>query len=604
MTSGRGSFDVRRKHSLTIPRYEIMGLSRTTTELVASLAPDHREFGRRNLEALLAGKPRVVCEHKLTRMWSPPGNADNREADVPAWILAVCFPVYEDGKRLITTYVMDISAQKHAESIQSLHAAEAERAKQDQEKFIDITSHEMRNPLTAMMQLADSISHSMDTTEDADADVYKAILEQNVEAANTILTCTAHQRRIIDDVLILSRLESNMLSITPSPQQLSILLANTVKMFDGEVAMSDVKVELIKDASCDQLQADYILCDASRLMQILINLVGNAIKFTAKRKERKIKMMYGATRQQPSRMSTEFGPLEWLRRRPESGAPPLSPAIKDGGPPLYAYFCVSDTGTGIAPAEMDRLFKRFSQASSKTHVNYGGTGLGLYICRELVEKMGGEVGVASRHDEGSVFAFYIETRHVDAPGPHTNGVSPLAGQAVGMPRSLSTTNETHKVPIRARAHSTLQTNGDGIRGHVLLVEDNLVNQKIFAKHLKRVGFDVSVANHGQEALDVLEKSGRWRLTQTDDERNSIDVICLDVEMPIMGGLECSRRIRELEDAHHPCRPLPIIAITANVRPAQVASALDAGMNDVLLKPFTAADLVQKICTMMGHSAER
>lgn len=145
----------------------------------------------------------------------------------------------------------------------------------------------------------------------------------------------------------------------------------------------------------------------------------------------------------------------------------------------------------------------------------------------------------------------------------------------------------------------LATGSHGEKIHILLVEDNLVNQKIFAKNMQRAGYQVTVANQGQEALDILEANGHWS-DDPDNFKNDthIDAILMDWEMPIMDGLQCCRHIRDMERSKSKTNQLPIVAITANVRQEQIDEAWKAGMDDVLLKPFAANDLAQKIRKVM------
>ena len=230
-----------------------------------------------------------------------------------------------------------------------------------------------------------------------------------------VLTLGRCSLGIIDDVLILSRLESDMLSITPVPAQPRSVIEHTIRMFDGEAAMAQTTVELMEDPSYRKLDVDFVLCDTSRLMQVLINLISNALKFTAKQSTRKIRLLYGAHWKRPPPVQTIYGHLEWYR---EKDAQPDTTKSKFEGnrdAPLYLWFCVEDTGPGVRETEKDLLFQRFSQASKKTHITYGGSGLGLYICRELVQRQGGKIGMTSRHGEGSAFAFYVETRQLENP---------------------------------------------------------------------------------------------------------------------------------------------------------------------------------------------
>ena len=265
---------------------------------------------------------------------------------------------------------------------------------------------------------------------------------------------------------------------------------------------------------------------------------------------------------------------------------------------------------------MSRLFKRFSQATSKTHIDYGGSGLGLYICRELAEKQGGGVGVASCPGQGSVFAFYIETRAAAPPEQVPPDLSNLAPKPSNMSnitsdllrrthsRSRVTNGTTLSEDLRESPQSSTPRHQEDF--HILLVEDNLVNQKVLAKQLQKAKCNVTVANHGAEALGILEQADCWRKTQLNTSQLGhqagllrIDVVLMDVEMPIMDGLQCTRHIRRLEDEGQITRHLPIIAVTANVRQEQKDTALAAGVDSVLSKPFTVSEVLVRIRELLA-----
>ncbi|KJX94537.1 histidine kinase like protein [Zymoseptoria brevis] len=381
--------------------------------------------------------------------------------------------------------------------------------------------------------------------------------------------------------------------------------------YSGEVAMNSTSIEPIRDPSIDDLNVDYVLLDTSRLAQVLINLLSNAIKFTAQRPVRKITVGYGASHW-PPRVTTSLGDIDWAK----SNGPPHStalPPLAKGEEQLYIWFCVQDTGAGMTAEEMKRLFKRFSQASSRTHIDYGGCGIGLYICRQLAEKQGGQVGVASRKGEGSAFGFYIETRRAEATdGVLTPSIARLSMDhgdlGLPVPSDVSEMAVFSEVVDEGVSSKTVPASPISAKNdhtpapqHVLLCEDNIVNQRILAKQLRSKGCTVTVANHGQEALEVLEKSD-WRCDKPAAETSSIDVVLLDWEMPIMNGLQCCQKIREIETSGEASRRLPVIAITANVRQAQIEEAMAAGMDTVVPKPFTVTELLDSIENLANRRA--
>ena len=422
----------------------------------------------------------------------------------------------------------------------------------------------MRNPLSAIFQCADAIQSSLETCQSRGGsnEALLEALQSNVDAAYTISICAKHQKTIVDDVLTLSKLEHTMLSISPEAIRQKDLVERVVKMFDSDFSSHNIKLVTAVDSSFANNGIDWVVCDPSRNNQILVNLVTNAIKFTKDEAKREIRIRYGATKSEPRRMFPQN--IAWATNRRKMKDLTLEPKWGNGE---HVYLCVevSDTGVGITKEEIKKLFARFEQVGSKTMIKYGGSGLGLFISQRLTETQGGEIGVASTPNEGSVFAVYVKAR-----------VAEPDAVLLLKQRLEHGSSQSNSVEFTAPNRNSPEPNGvHGGPIHVLLVEDNIVNQRVLKKQLTRSGCVVHVANHGIEALDFLPQTNVWH----EQLQNSIrlDIILMDWEMPEMDGLTCSRHIRTLQKEGQITRHVQIIATTANARAEQIKFALDSGV---------------------------
>lgn len=496
------------------------------------------------------------------------------------WVLASAYPeVGDDGKvQVIFGSITDISQQKWAEHFEKRRMEEAVEMKRQQENFIDITSHEMRNPLSAILQCADEITTSMTDLQAIGypEEMMVEMVKNSIDAAGIIALCAQHQKRIVDDILTLSKLDSALLLVTPCDVMPMTVVQRALKMFDGEVHTADIELNFNVDSSVEKLGIEWVRLDPSRLLQVLINLTTNAIKFTTTQEKRVINVTLAASLEKPNKDGNVVSYFPTRAKRKD-----LTKSADWGtGEKVYLHFAVQDTGRGLSDDEKKLLFIRFSQASPRTHVQYGGSGLGLFISRELVELQGGEIGVASTAGEGSTFAFYITSRRSTAPKDESQ-------QFPGAGARKSSTGR-HAVPPHLKGSSqfsqtasTSQTSlpqrpapKDALK--ILIVEDNLVNQKVLSKQLRNMGCVVHVANHGGECLERLRESTFWEGKKEKDELE-ISVILMDQEMPIMDGLTCTKEIRKLEAKGDVISHVPIIAVTANARSEQIDTALNVGM---------------------------
>lgn len=577
------------------------------------------------------GKPETAeVRFKSTYLLSTEDdNGDLIEA--PRSVLATFMPVKSsDGViQSFTGCLSDVSLQRWQLEQERRRKDEAIESKRQQENFIDMTSHEMRNPLSAILNLSDAIIASLlrvqefheqplpptpgqtslqdsHPTSSERTEEERKLLRDSIENAETIVTCAQHQKRIVDDILTMSKLDSKLLTVTPCTVNPVEIVLDAVKMFEVEARRVDIALTSTVHQSYHDLNRRFLDLDPSRVKQILINLLTNALKFTKTGKTRVVTIALKGSVKRPTRDLTQ---VDFLRRYTDMADEYEQPALRGRGEPIYLLFEVSDTGQGLTDKEMGTLFNKFVQASAKTHVKYGGSGLGLFISRRLTELQNGAIGVTSKPGVGTTFSFYVEA-YVPSETAHREAEATAAaaelvhrnGHANDSGSSAMSASRNHD-RLLARLHRAGNVRIDGI----LVVEDNLINQKITHRGLTERGYVVAVANHGIEALEMLrarvesKEGGRESDATSNKAANGltpINLVLMDIEMPVQDGLTCTRRIRELEREGEIFSAaggrIPIIAVTANARSEQVVEAKQAGCDDVLVKPYRIPELVEKM----------
>ncbi|KAF2263402.1 hypothetical protein CC78DRAFT_437780, partial [Lojkania enalia] len=555
--------------------------------------PNDREQLREDFAIFLSSEQTKFRNFQYRVQYPPPQAADASPSSQWRTILAYAWSEPEGDGYLKWVSLTDITSNEKA------RIEDALEIRQQSENFIDMTCHEMRNPLSAIIQSADGIITSFDSNFSASPEMLSDDAQSSIlDSVQTIMLCAQHQKRIVDDILTLSKLEGNLLQISPECYRPVLLVEKAIQMYEAELADAKITPKLeIKD-SYHTIGIDFVMVDTSRLLQILINLLTNAIKFTRRADGAKeVSVVLGASKTPPSAGTCNVsfipprGPRPDIVSQPEWGK----------GEDVYLQFDVCDTGEGLTPEQMKSLFMRFSQATAKTYSKYGGSGLGLFISRELTELQGGRIGVHSVAGQGSTFAFYIKVRKYrpdcleedlvsDIPNHEVpSGVQPVKDSVSA---SLAYTEAAARdISSTTIGFGNLTTPTLPTDLHILLVEDNLINQKVTAVQLRKMGCTVHVANHGIDCLKFLEKSSFFR---TEPDMNTpLSVILLDLEMPVMNGLTCVRRIREMQQTGELVEHVPVIACTGNARREQTVHAIETGMDDVVTKPFRINELLPK-----------
>ncbi|KAJ5126071.1 hypothetical protein N7448_005379 [Penicillium atrosanguineum] len=545
------------------------------------------------------------------------------------------FKLGDEGGFICT--IADITLEKTAELVQESLAREAQERKQQQERFIDMISHEVRNPLSAILLCTEDILQAV-----KDHGTSGMPLAEIAQAAETISLCVSHQKRIVDDVLIFSKLDASMLSLSPRRVQPKRQLAKPLSIFRPELRKQDIKFEYKIDNSYSDCGIEWVLADLNRMGQVLINLVSNAIKFTATaQQKREIRVSMGASHERPPSYPPNvvfFDSGEKALRLDATTKPEWG-----DGQVAYVLVAVKDTGIGISDEAQKQLFKRFNQATPKTESMYGGSGLGLNVSRKLCHLHGGEIGVSSMEGQGSTFGFFFRVRQDSEPPGNespevddfwieslTSGVKALSNEVTGIneqtrppeisgnptithiqeiaPGAASDEKYLHTSEIARQVGPDASTANDeqslrseseksqpandqmaftvsGLSSetnkhlHILVVEDNSINLRIVSRKLRSLGFHVSEAKNGQEAVAAVR-------------HDKFDCILMDQEMPVMDGKSATIAIRKLEQEG--IARTPILGVTANVRADQQADMLKAGMDDIIHKPYRSNDLFEKI----------
>jgi len=393
--------------------------------------------------------------------------------------------------------------------------ATLEKALQEKERFFANAVHEIRTPISSVMGFTELIDKTSLNNEQAN---YIAKIEYS----------SKHLASLVNDILDVSKINSGKLQIENIVYSFDKLLQEINYIIEIPLTKKKLQLNINKDPHLE----NYFKGDSLRISQVLINLLTNAIKFTSQ-----------------GTVSLTLN----LKEKDEKES--------------IIEFTVTDEGIGLTEKQIKNLFQSFTQAETSTSREYGGTGLGLVICKKLVELMGGNISVTSIYGKGSAFTFTLPLEK--------------ATQEMFQEKEEKNEHTTKRQKLKKSLQNIPET-------HIILAEDNPINQSLIKTLLKDTNIILIIAENGQEVLEIMQYT------------NNIDLILMDIQMPILDGFETTEVLRQNNELDH----IPIIALSGNTRPEDKQKSQIAGMQDYLMKPLDSINFYESLIKYLTLSSNK
>lgn len=527
-----------RKH-LEITRRRLTEIIEATTDYIGTMdTQGNLHYMNRSLSSLIAKiSPPDELHFNLLRFFAETGQREvielglQQAAQQGNWIVesaliqsgqgsipvSMVLIAHQDSRhesKLFSLIARDISSLKQIQLDLTKAKEEAEQANRAKSDFLASMSHEIRTPLNAVLGMAELLKDS-------------ALNPQQTQLVHSIISGGDTLLGLVNDILDLAKIEARKLVIESTVLNLPTLIRDLAELFSHKAGEKSLQIRWKLDKAVPVL----VKGDPTRLRQILMNLVSNAVKFTQQ---------------------------GWVEISVERLAQVEQEIIS-------LKFNVEDTGMGIPKEQHSLLFKPFTQMDASITRKYGGTGLGLSICRELLDLMGGRISVVSEPGQGSCFSFELEL------------ALPEAGEITQFEQQSATVSALAAEPNASFGQASPKPTGNR---HILIAEDTPDNQMILQAFLEKQAHRVTLARNGREVLDFFE-------------RQSFDLVLMDMQMPILDGYQATRALREYEVTHERART-PVIAVTAYSLQEELQKCLEAGCDDYITKPIRPAILYAKL----------